>query len=616
MKEKKGQKSGIQNLVYYKNELMTILIALGGILGFIGSYQYFSSILSGYKVWAASIYSTFKLFFFVPIIPLDADYPLIYEIAKWIAPTGTILGLFSIFGNFFYRLRQGIRSVGAKRYIVFGNGEDAVKLLSNILKEEERAVGYLISQKIEFKQTREDLLKRRISVTELNFNVDPAGFVLGKLRDIHIEKAEAIIFFDEDVRNYANIKALIPYLKKKKEGYKIVVKYETEDFKEMMENDMESKEEVEIKFFHLEKAMANEFLDRVFDIENIVSYKKDNKVRRIEDVGNLSDICTWIGELHIMIVGFEKLGQSVLLESLNQLVINPEKKIRFTIIDKKINALFEDFTGEYRYLDKMADIERVEGSVLQKNLLAAIEEINKKNRVDILIFTIDNYKNSIIALNRFKRILSKPNVAIKVHESGFMHVFEESLKNYYNDILFYGNDDMVFCKKFVLEEDIAERAMDFNARYNKKAAQITGGEIPEQTAREQWEKLSSIKKESSLSQIYHRDTKIKLIRYFMKFDLKDTDLEGFIGNWETTIEGEDIGRQIDIIKKDALMNFLSALEHRRWCNFYYIKNFSYSKKKDEDALKHDCLIPDWNEFLVSEKADLMIYDFISVLNIV
>ena len=70
-----------------------------------------------------------------------------------------------------------------------------------------------------------------------------------------------------------------------------------------------------------------------------------------------------------------------------------------------------------------------------------------------------------------------------------------------------------------------------------------------------------------------------------------------------------------VIEKNSAMNYMSALEHKRWSNFYYMKNFVYSEKKDEVNCTHNSLIDDWDEFLHSDKREEVIYDFISVLSV-
>lgn len=609
MKEKK-----IRNLSYYKKEMMTGFIVLGGVLGFIGSYQYFSGILSGYRLWLACVFSTIKLFFFVPVLAVDADYTIVYEIAKWTAPIGTLLGLFSIFGNFFYSIRQALRSVGARNYIVFGGKDEAVKLLGNILKEDRKSQGYLVRPRSGEAGAQTDLLKRGIRVMELDFDKDPASFILGRLRDMNLRKSAGIIFFDEDLKNYKNLKSLLPHLDGGEKAGPIVVKYESEDLKNIMENDESIRQQADIKFFNPEKAMANEMLDRCFDFDDPKRDEEQEGGGELERAARVRDIFALFPKLHILLVGFGRLGRAVFLESLNQLVVSPDEKIRFTIVDKRADALYREFCGEYRNIDRMAETELIESNILHQEALMRIEEIDAVHRINLLVFSLEDYKNSVIALNRLKHILPRRAVALRVHENSFTPNFSESLRGYCSRIVFFGSDEKVFCRSFVLEEDIREKAMEFNASYNEKAAQLMDQEGPALDRRGQWNILSHIRRESCIYQIYHRNTKIKMLKYLIGKGLEGPKPEDLLDRWESRLQGKKVQEQIEIIKRDPLMSFFSALEHRRWCNFYYRKNFKYGREKNEAALVHNCLVPDWEEFLGMKESDTLIYDFISVLN--
>ena len=126
-----------------------------------------------------------------------------------------------------------------------------------------------------------------------------------------------------------------------------------------------------------------------------------------------------------------------------------------------------------------------------------------------------------------------------------------------------------------------------------------------------WERLNTVKKESSLKQIFHNSTKHKLIQLFIEAGI----LSGSLNAAQVELlKNKNIEEQINLIENEPVMNYFAALEHRRWCNFYFLRNFSYGAEKDERALKHDCLITDWDRFLKSSKRNTVIYDFIAVLN--
>ena len=71
--------------------------------------------------------------------------------------------------------------------------------------------------------------------------------------------------------------------------------------------------------------------------------------------------------------------------------------------------------------------------------------------------------------------------------------------------------------------------------------------------------------------------------------------------WKKKLENLPVSEQINIIEKDPFMNYMCALEHKRWNNFYYMKNFVYSETKDEINHTHNCLIDDWEKFRKSPK---------------
>ena len=80
---------------------------------------------------------------------------------------------------------------------------------------------------------------------------------------------------------------------------------------------------------------------------------------------------------------------------------------------------------------------------------------------------------------------------------------------------------------------------------------------------------------------------------------------------------EEFRRQFCKYLEDApLLDFLSRLEHKRWCNSYYAMNFRYGEKKDENLKTHPCLIDDW-EIIIGEKFEICHpeYDLLSVFTL-
>ena len=94
-------------------------------------------------------------------------------------------------------------------------------------------------------------------------------------------------------------------------------------------------------------------------------------------------------------------------------------------------------------------------------------------------------------------------------------------------------------------------------------------------------------------------------------------LYDFCQNGQEPVVSKDIDDDKPWLKKDdPLLDFLSRLEHKRWCNSYYSMNFKYSHIKDENAKTHPCLIDDW-EIVIGEKFDICHpeYDLLSIFTL-
>ncbi len=120
---------------YYKNKLMYFLLLTGGICGAIGSYLYYVEEVKGYRLFLTVLFSTIKLYFFSPTVGLTENYSYFYEIAKWMAPMGTVLSILSAFGNMLNKLLYTLKEIGAPKIVLFGNGEEALQLLSTLIQE-------------------------------------------------------------------------------------------------------------------------------------------------------------------------------------------------------------------------------------------------------------------------------------------------------------------------------------------------------------------------------------------------------------------------------------------------------------------------------------------------
>ena len=116
-----------------------------------------------------------------------------------------------------------------------------------------------------------------------------------------------------------------------------------------------------------------------------------------------------------------------------------------------------------------------------------------------------------------------------------------------------------------------------------------------------------MKRESSFALAMHRETKSAVLDRIARVFTGIDGLE-LANLWEARLEGLDSEAQVKVIESDPLLNYMTALEHRRWSTFYYLRGFVYGPRKDEVQRTHDCLVDSWPEFLNGPKRETAIYD--------
>ena len=76
----------------------------------------------------------------------------------------------------------------------------------------------------------------------------------------------------------------------------------------------------------------------------------------------------------------------------------------------------------------------------------------------------------------------------------------------------------------------------------------------------------------------HQNVKEVLLEKIAKIEDFST-VEELLNTWKAMIDFISTKEQINIIEKNPAMNYMSALEHKRWNNFYYMKILFILKRK-------------------------------------
>ena len=183
----------------------------------------------------------------------------------------------------------------------------------------------------------------------------------------------------------------------------------------------------------------------------------------------------------------------------------------------------------------------------------------------------------------------------------------------------FGDFSEIMTGRVIIREELDKRAKAFNKSYNQ-ASSIAG--MGEGTS---WNELSYVRKTSSRQSASHAAIKEEILKTVFK-GKSSQELRTYLKEkFEEFARLQDLQKKSKevfqkefraFLKDNPVLDFLSRLEHKRWCNSYYAMGFRYGEKKDESRKTHPCLIEDW-EMVIGEKFDICHpeYDLLSVFTL-
>lgn len=181
------------------------------------------------------------------------------------------------------------------------------------------------------------------------------------------------------------------------------------------------------------------------------------------------------------------------------------------------------------------------------------------------------------------------------------------------EIRSFGDISEILTENVLIREALDKRAKAFNEAYNSLSGMGEGAS---------WNELSFVKKNSSRLSTAHAIVKEELLRRIFS-EKSEAEIRAFCREkfleFTKLQEGQKDSpeefhkRFYSFLEENPVLDFLSRLEHKRWCNSYYAMGFCYGEKKDESRRTHPCLIEDWEE-VIGEKFALCHpeYDLLSV----
>lgn len=612
-----------ENKTYYKKKIYFILLIMTLVFSFTSLYEYYSeSIENPFLRISNVLFGILKMFLFTPPISPEKSTSILYEIAKWMAPILTSAFVFTKISNTLLHLKNIVINKFSRNHIlIFEKSLMSETLITNLMNEKTPYKISLISRQFIDDNLKAKYEKKGIATYQINFEKSGKNEIRELLNTVNINKVKYMFFCsDADLENYALYANVIKRIKPKR-NITCYVKCESKTVSSYIEDVItRAREEAEV----LKKIDTVHFDQRDLAVRMLMSDKcvfkslksSLNNLSQMENMISLEKIGESIRNMHILILGVNELTEVLLKHIANDMTLCLKANTKVSIMDKAVDSKMAAILDKNEGLKNALNLKAIDIESSRNSLQEGLTKI--KNEGDLsLIFMMD--EDVVKSLKYLKTLTgyfgSLPKIIRNVSNIDLSYVLPKNSDN----ILVFGDVSQIMTSDIMIRESLDARAKSFNDSYNK-AVEMSG-----MGNGNNWNELSYVKRTSSRLSATHGKVKEEILRKIF-FNNSDDEIRNYLSK-----KFEEFGDLQKIMKEDweefkirfrgylsdnPILDFLSRLEHKRWCNSYYAMNFVYGEKKDEDLKTHPCLIDDW-DIIIGEKFDICHpeYDLLSVFTL-
>ena len=612
-----------ENKTYYKKKIYFILLIMTLVFSFTSLYEYYSeSIENPFLRISNVLFGILKMFLFTPPISPEKSTSILYEIAKWMAPILTSAFVFTKISNTLLHLKNIVINKFSRNHIlIFEKSLMSETLITNLMNEKTPYKISLISRQFIDDNLKAKYEKKGIATYQIDFEKSGKNEIRELLNTVNINKVKYMFFCsDADLENYALYANVIKRIKPKR-NITCYVKCESKTVSSYIEDVItRAREEAEV----LKKIDTVHFDQTDLTMRMLMSDKcvfkslksSLNDLSQMDNMISIEKINESIRNMHILILGVNELTEVLLKHIANDMTLCLKANTKVSIMDKAVDSKMEAILDKNEGLKNALNLKAIDIGSSRNSLQEGLAKI--KNEGDLsLIFMMD--EDVVKSLKYLKTLTgyfgSLPKVIRNVSNIDLSYVLPKNSDN----ILVFGDVSQIMTSDIMIRESLDARAKSFNDSYNK-AVEMSG-----MGNGNNWNELSYVKRTSSRLSATHGKVKEEILRKIF-FNNSDDEIRNYLSK-----KFEEFGDLQKIMKEDweefkirfrgylsdnPILDFLSRLEHKRWCNSYYAMNFVYGEKKDEDLKTHPCLIDDW-DIIIGEKFDICHpeYDLLSVFTL-
>ena len=607
-----------ENRNYYKKKIYLALLIITFILGFVSLYEYYRmTIHNPFRLLSTVLYGVIKLFLFTPPIATDDKTSFLYEIAKWLAPILTSTFIFTKISNTLLHIKNiWFNKISANHILVFENSVMGETLINNLIDDKNSYKISLISKHFIDDNLKSKYEKKGVATYQIDFEKSDKNEIREFLNTVNINNVKYMFFCsDTDLENYALYINVIKRIKPQRHiGCYIKCESNTVSsyIEDMIVYEREKKE-------NLKKIDTTHFNQTDLTVRKIMceSLVNESISKSMDSLSSMGDIISAeqidenIKRMHIVVIGINELTGTLLKFIANDMTTKLTEDTLISIMDYDADTKTEKLFAENIGLKKTLDFH-----ITDFNKVPLYESLRSiKERPSLIFLMNEDVVKSLKYLNIInKQFIDVAKIIRNVSNIDLTYALPKD-----ENIKLFGDVSQIMTSDILIREALDNHAKKFNNSYNEYSQLLLMG------GGSSWNELSYVKKSSSRLSAMHAGVKEDILRKIF-FDKSQDFIKNYLNKkFEEFKKLEEIMKTDnekfktefrEFLKANPILDFLSSLEHKRWCNSYYTMNFVYGEKKDENLKTHPCLIDDWNRVL-GDKFDVCHpeYDLLSVFTL-
>lgn len=588
--------SSFESKTRIRKRLVSLLTFVTGLLGLHGLNSYYETIIpSFWRRVSVTLYGLLQLFLFSSPIPDKAITTWTYEVAKWVAPILTsalVLTTLLLFVRHYWNM---LRNRFGNHIIIVGYNDFIHSFIQNLRVDKSNFRISLLGIKPLPLDIEKDFEKKGVAIHSERLFQATEGDLKYLSQKIMLNRTKFLVLSNEDeMIVLTHVIKLLTFVKPRTSmswyiqlTSKVFREYVLETLDTLAKQDA-CVRQIKIIFFDL----ADLEVESLLQSSGIIQYQFKNIKKLDIDLLTPEIIDANLGIPHLLIFGKNKFTNALINRSVNDLTISLEKKIIVTHLVSRFEEGLEKFYSSN--IDRCINYRLHYYDNEKGSIETYLEMLEKEKNPPTCIFLAD--ENTNINLEMLAKIgdhfLNTPVFFRNREGYQFAPIFDHNL----HEVIQYGNHSHFMTPSVILNEELNESAIAFNQDYNK-IAKMTSLE-----AGNEWSNLSQVKKDSSRASASHARTKMAILKAIYGSNEEDIDVINkklrsgieWLRNAQKNYSKEEFRNEfIAYLKSEPVIDYLTRLEHKRWCNSYYLLGFTHGELKDEKKLTHPCLIEDW-----------------------